>query len=160
MTRPPRRTILRLLILLIVGVVVVLIARKPYVRWKQNNVSVYMQHVVASLTRQVQVTGEWPRSWQEVFPDGMNENDQRSTQYVTVNWGASVADAVLAVDRLRPEQRTELMPNDNPPILVAFTDSVPRDDSLRHSERSWNWLLAQRIYFGVNEQRNAPSHEK
>ena len=115
------------------------------VRWRQNNASVDMMVATNRLEQYVLKNGEWPRSWQELFPEGLtspsNQRDVSST--VSVNWQASFSEIDTFVKRSIDHHYGE---DWGVPVLVQFTDRVPRNKDLDQSEQRWNWDLATRIF--------------
>jgi type II secretory pathway pseudopilin PulG len=124
-------------------------------RVRQNNASVAMLVATAHLKEHVRVHGQWPRSWEELFPKGMAD-DQWVTRLVTVNWQMTLKEITDFVERVDIDDRQEFFPppDIDLPFLVVFTDRVPRDESLAFSEREWNWMIAIDIYRERNEQGN------
>lgn len=124
-------------------------------RTRQNNASVAMFVVTEHLKKHVRVKSEWPRSWEELYPEGMAD-EQWVSRLVTVNWQATLEEITNFVDRVDINERKALFPRDiDLSFLVGFTDRVPRDEGLAVGERLSNWAIATSIYM----ERQAQSKE-
>jgi hypothetical protein len=129
----------------------------PVVRkQKQESASLAMMVVTADLKKHVQIKSQWPRSWEELYPNDLTRREY--SRVVRVNWQLTVEEITDFMDRIDASQRKELLPPDvELPVLVGFTDRVPRDKNLARSERFWNWMTARAIYMERNVKDDQPT---
>jgi hypothetical protein len=126
--------------------VCVLLLYPAWIKLQRNNASVYMLIVTNHLKRHVEEKGEWPRSRQDLFPDGMPTQVDLS-RFIDVNWHVTVEDILQSVEQVDDELRDIFAPPDTELlVLVAYTDRVPRYRNRAESERLWSWMTAMDIH--------------
>lgn len=138
-----RRVLISLIVALFIVAPLSLWGRALYVRICHNRASIHMMVVRAALIRHVEESGQWPRSWTDLFDDPNDERVRRRINAVSVDWGVSL-DEILELARTQEDWQTDDPGCFPRPLILRFTN-VPRNRNLDLSEFHWNIMLLERI---------------
>lgn len=102
-----------------------ILAYTPIKRLRQNNASVAMLRFNGDLRAFVETGGTFPRSWDDLYPPGMENRKDEISWAVIVNWNITIEEIMQYIKQRDPGGR--ITRESEVPFIVRYSDRVPHD---------------------------------